>query len=202
MTHLSNTIRLTLALLASTFLPLIYSTSILPLLLATHICVSFALFTPPPSIPSNCQSHLARASFKMLSSLQSAFLLLCSDSHHHVPAVPPRSARGHSELSCSWEIIPRHEEVHPTISYLWQARRKTGSSLRSLMHPGWNHPTTRQQQQWIETTKTSLKEMFSKNPHSNKMKTDWMFFPVCSLARYWRQHSSQPVWAEQPHTAK
>lgn len=136
MTHLSNTIRLTLALLASTFLPLIYGTSIRLLLLSTHICVSSH---SPPSIPSNCQSHLARASFKMLFSLQSAFLLLCSGSHHHIPVVPPRSARGHSELSCSWEIIPRHEEVHPPISYLWQARQETGTSLHSLIHPGWNH---------------------------------------------------------------
>lgn len=37
MTHLSNTIRLTPALLASIFLPLIPGTAILPLLRPTHI---------------------------------------------------------------------------------------------------------------------------------------------------------------------
>lgn len=136
MTHLSNTIRLTLALLASTFLPLIYSTSILPLLLSTHICVSFALFTPPPSIPSNCQSHLARASFKMLSSLQSAFLLLCSDSHHHIPAVPPRSARGHSQLGNnppSWRGTSYH--------FIFMTDETENRKFSSLSHAPWLEPS-------------------------------------------------------------
>lgn len=83
----------------------------------TSVCLSFTSFRSPPSIPPKCRSHLLRTSLKMLPSLQSAPAPSRFASPHPCCSISP-SAREHTELSCSCEITPCHEEAHSTISYL------------------------------------------------------------------------------------